>query len=125
MLSLEEIKQVKNNGKRGRLLKQYNEEQKKEAYKQISENADNKSDEVKKVTKKRKQKIVTIDGIKYIKNLETGKVYGMPRTITTRKIARNRMRSLMKAQGVKKINKNLSSFWGSEECKKIAYGEVK
>ena len=75
--------------------------------------------------KNKRTKVVTIDGIKYIKNLETGKLYSMPRTVTTRKIARNRMRNLMKAQGVTKINKNLSSFWASEECRKIAYGNVK
>ena len=81
--------------------------------------------EVKKTTKNKRTKTVTIDGIKYIKNLETGKLYSMPRTVTTRKIARNRMRNLMKAQGVTKINKNLASFWASEECRKIAYGNVK
>ena len=125
MISLEEIKQVKNKGKRKRLLKIYRQEQKKELIKKYNEEKAKNEKEVKELVKKKRTKVVTIDGIKYIKNLETGKLYSMPRTITTRKIARNRMRNLMKAQGVTKINKNLASFWASEECRKVAYGNVK
>lgn len=75
---------------------------------------------LKAIKKKREnRKTVTIDGEKYIKNLETGKLYSMPRTVTTRKIARNRMRKLMKNQGVSKINKNLASFWHKKVYKSL------
>ncbi len=124
MMSIEEIKKVKNNGKRRRLLKIYKQEQKKESIKRHNEEKEKNITEVKEETKKKRTTTVTINGKKYIKNFKTGKLYSMPRTVTTREIARNRMRNLMKAQGVTKINKNLSSFWASEECRNIAYGNM-
>ncbi len=65
-----------------------------------------------------KSKTIIIDGVQYIKNQETGKVYGMPRTVTNRKILRNRLRMLLKAQGYSKVNKLMAHYWRNPEVQK-------
>lgn len=54
---------------------------------------------------------VRIDGVEYMRNTTTNKLYTMPRTVTTRKIMRNRLRKLLKANGFSKVNKAMSYYW--------------
>lgn len=54
---------------------------------------------------------VRIDGVEYMRNTITSKLYTMPRTVTTRKIMRNRLRKLLKANGFSKVNKAMSYYW--------------
>ena len=69
---------------------------------------ENKKNEVNKI---KSMKSVEINGIKYMRNSKTGKLYTMPRTVTTRKIMRNRLRALLKQNGFSKVNKIMSSYW--------------
>lgn len=65
-------------------------------------------------TDKRNTKMVKIKGKKYIKNLDTGKLYGMPRYIVTRAIERNLLKKKWKEhnKGVnKKYRTSFSSYW--------------
>lgn len=64
-----------------------------------------------KQTKKQNMRKVKIDGVEYMKNTVTGKLYTMPRVVTTRKIMRNRLRKLLKANGFSKVNKTMSYYW--------------
>lgn len=75
---------------------------------------ENKKNEVNK-TKSKSIKSVEIDGIKYMRDSKTGKLYTMPRTVTTRKIMRNRLRTLLKQNRFSKINKIMSSYWKKGE----------
>lgn len=59
----------------------------------------------------RNMRKVKIDGVEYMRNTVTGKLYSMPRTVTTRKIMRNRLRTLLKANGFSKVNKTMSYYW--------------
>lgn len=63
-----------------------------------------------------KNKIVNIDGVKYTK--KNGKLYGPPRTVTNRKILRNRLRMLLKQQGYTKVNKLIKHYWRNPEIQK-------
>ena len=54
---------------------------------------------------------VRIDGVEYMRNTTTNRLYTMPRTVTTRKIMRNRLRKLLKANGFSKVNKAMSYYW--------------
>lgn len=54
---------------------------------------------------------VRIDGVEYMRNTTTNKLYTMPRTVTTRKIMRNRLRILLKENGFSKVNKAMSYYW--------------
>lgn len=56
---------------------------------------------------------VRIDGVEYMRNTTTNKLYTMPRTVTTRKIMRNRLRTLLKQNGFSKINKAMSTYWNN------------
>lgn len=71
---------------------------------------ENKKNEVNK-TKSKSMKSVEINGIKYMRDSKTGKLYTMPRTVTTRKIMRNRLRTLLKQNGFSKVNKIMSNYW--------------
>lgn len=71
---------------------------------------ENKKNEVNK-TKSKSMKSVAINGIKYMRDSKTGKLYTMPRTVTTRKIMRNRLRTLLKQNGFSKVNKIMSNYW--------------
>ena len=69
------------------------------------------------VNKTKSMKSVEINGIKYMRNSKTGKLYTMPRTVTTRKIMRNRLRTLLKQNGFSKVNKIMSSYWKKGEVR--------
>ena len=71
---------------------------------------ENKKNEVNK-TKSKSMKSVEINGIKYMRDSKTGKLYTMPRIVTTRKIMRNRLRILLKQKGFLKVNKIMSNYW--------------
>lgn len=71
---------------------------------------ENKKNEVNK-TKSKSMKSVEINGIKYMRDSKTGKLYTRPRTVTTRKIMRNRLRTLLKQNGFSKVNKIMSNYW--------------
>ena len=71
---------------------------------------ENKKNEVNR-TKSKTTKAVEINGIKYMRDSKTGKLYTMPRTVTTRKIVRNRLRILLKQRGFSKVNKIMSNYW--------------
>lgn len=67
-----------------------------------------------KVKKTRKTKMIKDGEMQYIKNLETGKLYGMPRTIVTRRIERNQLKSKWREynKGVeKKYRISFSDYW--------------
>lgn len=63
----------------------------------------------------KKMKKVKIDGIEYIRNIVTGKLYTMPRTVVTRKILRNRLIRALKQNGFTKVNKLINSYWKKPE----------
>ena len=69
--------------------------------------------------KKSKAKKVKINGVDYIK--KNGKLYSMPRTVTNRKILRNRLRMFLKAQGYAKINRVMKQAWQDKELKKAIH----
>ena len=71
---------------------------------------ENKKNEVNR-TKGKNMKSVEIDGIKYMRDSKTGKLYTMPRTVITRKIMRKRLRTLLKQNGFSKVNKIMSNYW--------------
>lgn len=54
-------------------------------------------------------RIVEVNGVKCIR--KNGKLYGMPRTVTNRKIMRNKLRAFLKAKGYKKVNKLMRQCW--------------
>lgn len=60
-------------------------------------------------------KKIKINGTEYMKDKKTGKLYTMPRTVTTRKILRNRLRTLLKQNGITKVNRVLSQYWKKPE----------
>ena len=66
--------------------------------------------------KKSRVKKVKINGVDYIK--KNGKLYSMPRTVTNRKILRNRLRMILKAQGYAKINRIIKRAWEDQELRK-------
>ena len=66
--------------------------------------------------KQSKGKKVVIDGVEYIK--KNGKLYGMPRTITTRKILRNRLKAVLKSNNITKVNRQIQHYWHDEEVRK-------
>lgn len=86
------------------------EEIKKEITNIEKKNQKIKQDNIKQ-TKKQNMRKVKIDGVEYMKNTVTGKLYTMPRVVTTRKIMRNRLRKLLKANGFSKVNKTMSYYW--------------
>lgn len=63
-----------------------------------------------KKTSKNMRKVI-IDGVECMRNTTTNKLYTMPRTVTTRKIMRNRLRTLLKQNGFSKVNKTMSYYW--------------
>lgn len=86
------------------------EKMKKEVMKHMKEDKKVKQGNIKQ-TKKTRMKNVRIDGVEYMRNTTTNKLYTMPRTVTTRKIMRNRLRKLLKANGFSKVNKAMSYYW--------------
>lgn len=85
------------------------EEMKKEVMNHMKADKKVKQDNIKQ-TKKQNMRKVKIDGVEYMKNTVTGKLYTMPRVVTTRKIMRNRLRKLLKANGFSKVNKSMSNY---------------
>ena len=83
-------------------MKHLKEVEKKE--KRVIQNKQNKK-------QSRNMRKVKIDGVEYMRNTVTGKLYSMPRTVTTRKIMRNRLRTLLKQNGFSKVNKIMSNYW--------------
>lgn len=89
--------------------------------------AEKKEKRVKQIKQNKKQnrsmRRVRIDGVEYMKNTTTNKLYTMPRTVTTRKILRNRLRTLLKSNGFSKVNKAMSTYWNNpkvqEELRKM------
>ena len=71
-----------------------------------------------KQTKKQNMRMIEIDGVKYMRNVTTGKLYTMPRSILNRKIMRNRLRILLKENGFSKVNKIMASYWENPEVQK-------
>lgn len=90
------------------------EEMKKEVMNHMKADKKVKQDNIKQ-TKKQNMRKVKIDGVEYMKNTVTGKIYTMPRVVTTRKIMRNRLRKLLKANGFSKVNKSMSNYWKKPE----------
>ena len=90
------------------------EEMKKEVMNHMKADKKVKQDNIKQ-TKKQNMRKVKIDGVEYMKNTVTGKLYTMPRVVTTRKIMRNRLRKLLKANGFSKVNKSMSNYWKKPE----------
>ena len=58
---------------------------------------------------------IKIDGVEYMKNTTNGKLYTIPRTVVTRKILRNRLRMLLKQNGLTKVNRLMKSYWKNPE----------
>lgn len=83
-------------------------------------------DDIKKaqnIKQNRSMRRVRIDGVEYMKNTTTNKLYTMPRTVITRKILRNRLRTLLKTNRFPKVNTVMSTYWNNpkvqEELRKM------